>query len=300
MSSSDDQPKCPVDHTQRANWAQNNTTTTSPVVPPHPIPTNSTADKCPVDHNARAKWAELSGDKSAQKQAQAPHPIPEGSSDAKCPVDHTARAKWAELSGDTSTNSKPKVIDGSLIPTAVEHSSDNIPDIPTYTTNVSLPEDREISTIPRTDGSGNWIYPSQKQFFEAMKRKNWNPSAEDMQTVVPIHNAVNERAWFQILKWEEGHGGESCGGVKLSSFKGDSKKLTPKAWFFGLLGYQKPFDRHDWTVDRCGVEVEYVIDFYSGKPNPLMPGMASFYLDVRPKLNNLEGVKMRVMKFLGL
>lgn len=23
-----------------------------------------------------------------------------------------------------------------------------------------------------------------------------------------------------------------------------------------------PFDRHDWTVDRCGKEVRYVIDFY--------------------------------------
>lgn len=23
-----------------------------------------------------------------------------------------------------------------------------------------------------------------------------------------------------------------------------------------------PFDRHDWTVDRCGKEVRYVIDYY--------------------------------------
>lgn len=267
MSSSEDQPKCPVDHKTREAWIQNNKTSTA--------------------------------------TASAPHPIPEGSSNAdKCPVDHNARAKWAELSGDASssivTTPKTTVIDGSLIPTAIEHSSDNIPDVPTYTTNVALPEEREISTIPRTDGSGNWIYPSQKQFFEAMKRKNWNPTAEDMKTVVPIHNAVNERAWFQILKWEEGQGGDQCGGVQLSSFKGDSKKLTPKAWFFGLLGYQKPFDRHDWVVNRCGVDVEYVIDFYSGRPNPTMPGMASFYLDVRPKLNSVEGVKMRLLKFFGL
>lgn len=24
-----------------------------------------------------------------------------------------------------------------------------------------------------------------------------------------------------------------------------------------------PFDRHDWTVNRCGKEVEYIIDYYS-------------------------------------
>ena len=24
-----------------------------------------------------------------------------------------------------------------------------------------------------------------------------------------------------------------------------------------------PYDRHDWTVDRCGKEVEYVIDYYA-------------------------------------
>jgi len=65
-----------------------------------------------------------------------------------------------------------------------------------------------------------------------------------------------------------------------------------------MLGYQKPFDRHDWTVDRCGVQVEYVIDFYSGKPGT-NEGL-SFYLDVRPKINTLEGAKMRARKIIGL
>ena len=25
----------------------------------------------------------------------------------------------------------------------------------------------------------------------------------------------------------------------------------------------RPFDRHDWTVDRCGKEVRYIIDYYA-------------------------------------
>lgn len=64
-----------------------------------------------------------------------------------------------------------------------------------------------------------------------------------------------------------------------------------------LFGYQPPFDRHDWVVDRCGKKVEYVIDFYSGKPNPFIPEMPSFYLDVRPKLT-VEGAMMRMQRFV--
>lgn len=37
---------------------------------------------------------------------------------------------------------------------------------------------------------------------------------------------------------------------------------SPLAWIRHKLGGPMPFDRHDWTVDRCGKEVRYVIDFY--------------------------------------
>lgn len=74
--------------------------------------------------------------------------------------------------------------------------------------------------------------------------------------------------------------------------------MTPRARVKTFLGYTAPFDRHDWTVDRCGTTIEYVIDFYPGKAHP--NGLPSFYLDVRPKLNSLEGWKMRAAKFVGL
>lgn len=116
-----------------------------------------------------------------------------------------------------------------------------------------------------------------------------------MKSVVPIHNAVNERAWMEILKWEHGEGGESCGGPQLIRFQGDSKKISPKARFNMMFGYQKPFDRHDWMVDRCGTQVEYILDFYTGKSNPLMPDLPSFYIDVRPKFNTVEGCRLRLL-----
>lgn len=46
-------------------------------------------------------------------------------------------------------------------------------------------------------------------FFDAMKRKSYDPEAADMRTIVPIHNAVNERAWMEIKDWEKGRGSEA-------------------------------------------------------------------------------------------
>lgn len=230
--------------------------------------------KCPVDHESREVW--LKQAQQSQKEDQKD----------KCPVDHESRKVWLKNAGAEGVTE------------AVECSSDQLPEIPNYHSDVKLPEEREISSIPRTGTNSHWVYPSEKQFFEAMLRKKWDPSSEDMKTVVPLHNSVNERVWNSIKLWENGQGGDACGGIELTSFKGDAKKLTPRAWFrSAILGYSKPFDRHDWTVNRCGTNVDYVIDFYHEDSETLGPNI---YLDVRPKLNSLEGVRLRVFKSLGL
>jgi cytochrome c heme-lyase len=64
------------------------------------------------------------------------------------------------------------------------------------------------------------------------------------------------------------------------------------------IRYVPPFDRHDWTVDRCGKQIEYVIDFYSGDGNSKEGGKISFHLDVRPKLT-VEGARMRFERWIG-
>lgn len=244
--------------------------------------------KCPVDHSTREAWVKNMGTgEQAPKQLPADHPvIPSGNGEAACPVNHEARGIWLK-----HANATKQVED-------IECSSEELPSTPHYTTDVPLPTERETSSIPRTGTDSKWIYPSQKQFFEAMKRKNWDPSTEDMKTVVPIHNSVNERVWNYIKLWEANEGGKECGGIQLSSFKGDAKKLTPRAWFrSAILGYSKPFDRHDWTIDRCGKQLQYVIDFYSNDSPVTGPDI---YIDVRPKLNSFEGVKLRFKKMLGL
>lgn len=154
---------------------------------------------------------------------------------------------------------------------------------------IPLQKDRQVSSIPmgeKKQGEGeNWVYPSEQMFYNAMKRKGWTPTEEDMPAVVAIHNAVNERAWAEILNWEAHQGiSSSCGGPKLVKFRGRPRDYSPKARLLNMLGYKLPFDRHDWIVDRCGTEVRYVIDFYNGASSANMP--AALHLDVRPALDS--------------
>ncbi|KAJ1917203.1 Cytochrome c1 heme lyase [Mycoemilia scoparia] len=156
-----------------------------------------------------------------------------------------------------------------------------------------------------TGNQDYWVYPSEQMFYNAMKRKDWNPDSKDMKFVVPIHNAVNEMAWLKILDWEKRYS-ETCGNPKLTKFEGRSKDYTPKARFRSLVGYQLPFDRHDWTIDRCGKDVTYVIDFYEGKKipppsnsSPQTHNLPSFYLDVRPAITDFESLCDRVKHFFG-
>lgn len=244
--------------------------------------------KCPIDHSIKDVWVKHV-EKSGNSSYSSEHPV------LSIANDETDKRKGT-VNGIKENFCLKKL--PSQMREEVECSSDSIIKPLEYKTDVPLPTEREISSIPRTGNNANWVYPSQKQFYEAMLRKNWSPMSEDMKTVVSIHNSVNERVWNYIKRWEEGSGGDLCGGIKLKSFKGDSKRLSPRAWLRStLLGYSKPFDRHDWKIDRCGKQIEYVIDFYADE----LPNSGSrIFLDVRPKLNSYEGVKLRVLKALGL
>lgn len=253
--------------------------------------------KCPVDAKTRDVW--LSKSKAARGAV--------GKTENVCPVQKGwswRRVLWAEPVEECAVVRAP--VRGAVTrsePESIECSSDEVDqscETPASAVagSAELSVDRVVSSIPRTTSDGNWVYPLEKQFYNAMLRKKWEPEEEDMKTVVPLHNMVNEVAWNYILKWEEGRGGEKCGGVKLTSFKGDATKVTPRAAInHYLFGKELPFDRHDWKVNRCGEEIEYVIDFYTTKVEP--GSDPKFYLDVRPKLNTIAGVKLRVQRAFG-
>jgi len=276
-------------------WSQ------QPAQPPAANAQQQGADACPVDHKTRQAWLDQARSQSSSNPAPNPHatqaPSPQPTPSPKIPV------------GESCDSSQ------------IDASNTATPAVSRALSKFSLDQSREISTIPRaalsssspgntapannenesgSSTSGNWIYPSEQMFFEAMRRKSYSPEAADMKTIVPIHNAVNEQAWKEIKAWEAGRGSEKCGGPKLVSFSGQATAMTPRARINTMLGYAAPFDRHDWIVDRCGEHVEYVIDFYAGKDEGKVGKSLNFYLDVRPKLNSFEGWRMRAMRTVGL
>lgn len=313
---------CPVDHKTREAWLEqaraqaeaqkaNGEAVTAPQSPHASIPHAPTSQTPPQSSQPAQKGGFFSGWPSLWASSTPPTP---------------------QQSAQPSQNSsqKPVLATGT-------HQAYNAFKTPAAPSPTELGTDRVVSSIPRTTPdesdatsatptarpvnhevetgadpvSGNWVYPSERMFFDAMKRKgNDNAQPTDMRVVVPIHNAVNERAWKEILEWEAPYVGETkkCGGPRLHSFAGLSTSMTPRARFNTLLGYSAPFDRHDWVVDRCGTQVEYVIDFYAGRPGSSIaqqtqkPGQPqiNFYLDVRPKLNSWEGIKMRALRGIGL
>lgn len=160
----------------------------------------------------------------------------------------------------------------------------------------SLPTERIVSSIPKADSDEKWVYPSPQMFWNAMLRKGWrwkdsDISPKDMDNIINIHNSNNELAWREVLKWEALHADE-CTTPRLKRFAGYASKYSPRARIRSWLGYELPFDRHDWVVDRNGKEVRYVIDYYDG--GKVNKDYEFALLDVRPALDSFEAVKDRV------
>ncbi|CAI5702983.1 hypothetical protein KXD40_004023 [Peronospora effusa] len=227
-----------------------------------------------ADVNSAAAACPHPKHKTPAKGCPVDHSSSKNSSDATCPINGVNSGLNAEMMRVTSPVSDSSV--------------------------VQLSQARAVSSIPKGDltpehqsGSNEkkWEYPSEEMYFKAMKRKGWAPHAEQMKTIVAIHNTVNEQSWQEVLKWESFHPAKEP--VKLKKFMGKPTEYSPKAKIMNTLGWSVlPFDRHDWIVDRDGKEVRYVIDFYSGQPEPGRP--LSVYLDVRPALDSVEGLVDRV------
>lgn len=159
-----------------------------------------------------------------------------------------------------------------------------------------LSTDRVVSNIPKADSDENWVYPSPQMFWNAMLRKGWrwkegDINTQDMDNIISIHNANNEQAWKEVLKWEALHARE-CSEPRLKRFGGKAKEFSPRAKIRNWLGYSLPFDRHDWIVDRCGKEVRYIIDYYDiGDVDKKTYEFTA--LDVRPAFDSFSAVMDR-------
>ena len=132
---------------------------------------------------------------------------------------------------------------------------------------VELPVERELSTIPRGDAESNWEYPSPQQMYNAMLRKGYDDTPQDaVESMVAVHNFLNEGAWAEIVEWERrfsrglAYGWQACRngergsmtGVgmiadekdvprpRLLRFQGRPNEMTPKAKIIQALGQVYP------------------------------------------------------------
>ena len=129
---------------------------------------------------------------------------------------------------------------------------------------------------------------------------------EDVDAIVAVHNNMNEQTWAKVMEWEALHCDE-CEKSTLLRFIGRPDELSPKAWIkTKVLQGPEPFDRHDWTIDRCGKEVRYIIDYYYNEElseQDKMPqlhdahSVKSISFDVRPALDSVEAAVDRVKVF---
>ncbi|KAJ7307015.1 cytochrome c heme lyase [Mycena albidolilacea] len=227
---------------------------------------------------------------SAMGQTNSTPPRASGS----CPVDHKAPAAAAP---------PPK-----LAECPVDHQAINARNQMPHLSQEAAPEQaqalptsRTVSSIPR-DPESKWEYPSPQQFYNALARKGRETpeELEHVETMVEIHNFLNEAAWEEVKRWERR--ADAGDDIQLARFKGRPGEMSPKARIWMFAGWlmpsrfntEPPFDRHDWVVRRpkTGEEVRYVIDYYSAPPE--RDGSPVFSLDVRPALDSFGSVKERI------
>jgi Cytochrome c/c1 heme lyase len=131
-------------------------------------------------------------------------------------------------------------------------------------------------------------------FYNALARKNKlddETKEQDMESVVEVHNHMNEQTWVQILQYEhtlQGPHQQNQNEVessttptpplpKLLKFQGRPADLSPKAalkhWYI---------ERHDGAI------VRYVLDYYAGVDH-------SLHVDVRPALDTPRSLYERAL-----
>lgn len=179
---------------------------------------SQTVSECPVDHSTRSRW--LQSQKAGKQAEAARHPFIPGNS-VSMPNTSSSKAK-AALSSERETSTIPRFLAASAV----------------------NPQDTAAasSVTEASSSSSKWVYPSPSQFFTALQRKDRNPKQEDMDTVVTIHNAVNERTWQEVMKWEREAGEE--GTAQLVTFKGRPNDRSPRAWWKVLIGSVESFGQH--------------------------------------------------------
>jgi cytochrome c heme-lyase len=216
-------------------------------------------------HKRTAEALNPSACKKPTDSAAAPPsscPVPHGNPvvsppASSCPVPHGDRKPAPEHERSTLSKLNP-----------LNYMFHSISQAPAPDQNYALPTTRDESTIPKGSGDGNWEYPSPQQMYNALLRKGYTDTdVTAVESMVAVHNFLNEGAWAEIVEWERRFGkglkrgwevtkkGEENstmvlrrletqeGGQEqptLIRFQGRPKDMTPKAAMLQMMGWLYP------------------------------------------------------------
>lgn len=176
-----------------------------------------------------------------------------------CPVPHASQVS-TKSAAESSTLSKLNPLNWMFSDLSQEKAPSQ---------SVALPLEREESTIPRGDGPGTWEYPSPQQMYNALLRKGYSDTdVTAVESMVSVHNFLNEGAWAEIMEWEKRFAGGLKKGLQLCSagehnfdkmarrygyekelddlapslvrFQGRPTEMTPKAAMIQVMGWIYP------------------------------------------------------------
>lgn len=209
----------------------------TPALPP-------AASGCPVPHGS----------------ASIADPLTSSTPPSACPVKHTNGPDSQSQSQSTFSKLNP-----------LNYMFRDLPQDRAPSQTIALPTSRDPSTIPRGDGSGqNWEYPSPQQMYHALLRKGYDDTdITAVESMVGVHNFLNEGAWAEILDWERRFAGGLLQGWRLCRrgdenlesqakrlgcerevfeelqpslvrFQGRPQDMTPKAAMLQVMGWMYP------------------------------------------------------------
>jgi len=196
-------------------------------------------------------------------EAMNPSPFPNdtGAAPAGCPVNHGAQP-------ESQTSPKPQSTLSKLNP--LNYMFPDLSQAPAANQTISLPTSRDESSIPKGTGEGNWEYPSPQQMYNALLRKGYTDTdATAIESMVAVHNFLNEGAWAEIVEWERRFGKGLARGWEISRrgeanapmemrrieareghddaepptllrFQGRPKEMTPRAALLQMMGRVYP------------------------------------------------------------
>jgi cytochrome c heme-lyase len=161
---------------------------------------NEIPSECPMHASKKGK----------ENQAPAPKPAETNSNDPHANIKNSYKAASSVLSssggggGECPIKHEKDIDPTNMMPPPNQQPSPGQP--------FPLSTNRITSTIPKAGGKEGerWQYPSEQMFWNAMLRKGWRweedaVKKEDMTAIIHIHNANNEKAWGEVLKWEALH-----------------------------------------------------------------------------------------------